>query len=238
MVWFQVIKGYPPHQLNVTLATFFRDLKDLRQDTIQANDGRANLLHSSGRKAIIYGKIDRRIFDITLEERLQSRTSDLVTWTKTMPPVIRHISEAREQIRTGHQDIRTYFSNTAAPERTRNATLITATAATTTTHRPSPNRHSPAISADKNPASSDFNRHSPVQTSRHPYLFLRHDSGRTNHERDASHHGKIDHFHSQHLLSSARLSQPISASTNPGDASSREFQPPEQSVPSLVYVPS
>jgi hypothetical protein len=41
--------------------------------------------------------LDRRIFDIPLEERLQSRTSDLVAWTTTMLPVFRHsISEARK----------------------------------------------------------------------------------------------------------------------------------------------
>jgi hypothetical protein len=61
--------------------------------------------------------LDRRIFDIPLEERLQLRTSDLVAWTKTMLPVIRHsISEARKELRTGHQDTRTYLSDTAAPE--------------------------------------------------------------------------------------------------------------------------
>jgi hypothetical protein len=58
-----------------------------------------------------------------------------------MLPVIRYnISEARKQLRspTGHQDIRTYLSDTAAPERTMNATLTTATAATTTTDRIGP----------------------------------------------------------------------------------------------------
>jgi hypothetical protein len=44
--------------------------------------------------------IDRRIFKIPLEERLQSRTSDVVAWTKTMLPVIRHsINEAQNQLR-------------------------------------------------------------------------------------------------------------------------------------------
>jgi hypothetical protein len=62
---------------------------------------------------------------IPLEERLQSRTSDLVAWTKTMLPIIRlSISEAQKQLRDGHQDIRTYFSDTAAPERNMNATLF------------------------------------------------------------------------------------------------------------------
>jgi hypothetical protein len=66
--------------------------------------------------------IDRRIFDISLEERLQARTSDLEAWTKTMLPAIRlSISEAQDQIRTGHQDIRTYFSDTAEPESTTDA---------------------------------------------------------------------------------------------------------------------
>jgi hypothetical protein len=98
--------------LEYTPAKFLRD-QGLIQDTIEANDGRANLLYSSGRKAMPSGKIrvhpqanapaadslikssartrqtaqnhmtmayastplmlaiDRRIFDIPLEERLQ-----------------------------------------------------------------------------------------------------------------------------------------------------------------------
>jgi hypothetical protein len=110
----------------------FSVTKDSTQDTIQANDGRANLLHSPGRKAILntvwkdrctsanapgaesldkssartrqtkqnlvtmaYANsplmlaIDRRIFDIPMEERLHLRTSDLVAWPKTMLPTIR-----------------------------------------------------------------------------------------------------------------------------------------------------
>jgi hypothetical protein len=79
--------------------------------------------------------IDRRIFDIPLEERLQARASDLDAWTKTMLPIIRlSISEAQNQIQTGHQDISTYFSDTAEPERNMNATLATATATTDTTN--------------------------------------------------------------------------------------------------------
>ncbi len=51
-----------------------------------------------------------------------------------MPPTIQlSISEAHNQLRTGHQDIRTYFSETAAPERTMNETLATATTTSTTT---------------------------------------------------------------------------------------------------------
>ncbi len=53
--------------------------------------------------------IDRHTFHIPLEERLQGRTSDLAAWTKTMLPTIRlSISEAQNQLRTDHQDIRTY----------------------------------------------------------------------------------------------------------------------------------
>jgi hypothetical protein len=70
--------------------------------------------------------IDRRIFD-TLEERLQGRTSDIAAWTKTVQPIIRiSISEAQDQLRTGHRDIRTFFSDTAATERNTNETLATA----------------------------------------------------------------------------------------------------------------
>ena len=87
--------------------------------------------------------IDRRIFDIPLEERLQGRTSDLIAWNKSMLPAIRRsISDAQNQICTGHQDIRTYFSDTAAPERNMNETLATAstTTANTTTDRIRPRR--------------------------------------------------------------------------------------------------
>ena len=54
---------------------------------------------------------DKRVLDIPLEERLQSRTSELVAWAKSMLPVInRSVRDARDQLRTGHQDIRSSFS--------------------------------------------------------------------------------------------------------------------------------
>jgi hypothetical protein len=87
--------------------------------------------------------LDRCVLDIPLKERLQSRTSDLVAWAKTMFPVIHQsIREARAQLRTGHHNIRTYFSDTAEPERNMNATLTTATATIdiTTTDRIGPRR--------------------------------------------------------------------------------------------------
>jgi hypothetical protein len=95
------------------------------------------------RMAYVHGPLtldlDLRIFDIPLEERLQSQRYDLVDWTKTMLPGIRHsISEAWKVLRTGHQDIRNHFSDMAAPERTMNATLTTVTAASTTTDRIGP----------------------------------------------------------------------------------------------------
>jgi hypothetical protein len=103
--------------------------------------------------------IDRRIFDIPLEERLQSRTSDLVAWTKTMLPTIRlSISEAQNQLRTGHQDIRTYFSDTAAPERNMNETLATTTMTTTT---------ATTITDRIGPRQTDF-RQPPQQTRNQP----------------------------------------------------------------------
>jgi hypothetical protein len=55
---------------------------------------------------------DRRVLDVPLEERLQSRTTELLAWAKTMLPVInRSVRDARAQLRTGHQDIRSYLSN-------------------------------------------------------------------------------------------------------------------------------
>jgi hypothetical protein len=54
---------------------------------------------------------DRRVLDVPLEERLQSRTSKLLARVKAMLPVInRSVHDARAQLQTGHQDIRSYFS--------------------------------------------------------------------------------------------------------------------------------
>jgi hypothetical protein len=64
-------------------------------------------------------------------------------WTKTMQPTIRiSISEAQNLLRTGHQDIRTFFSDTAATERNTNETLATANTTTdnTATGRIGPRR--------------------------------------------------------------------------------------------------
>jgi hypothetical protein len=111
----------------------------------------------------------------------RARTSDLEAWTKTMLTTIRiSISEAHNQIRTGHQDIRTYFSDTAEPERNTNATLATATAtiATTPTDRNGPRR-------------TDL-RQRPQQTRHQPQLSLWQYSCGNNHARDARRHGRTD----------------------------------------------
>jgi hypothetical protein len=53
---------------------------------------------------------DRRVLDVPLEVRLQSRTSELLALARTMLPVInRSVRDARAQIRSGHQDLRSYF---------------------------------------------------------------------------------------------------------------------------------
>jgi hypothetical protein len=55
---------------------------------------------------------DRRVLDVPLDERLQSRTPGLLSWAKTMLPVInRSVRDARSQKQTGHHDIRSYFSD-------------------------------------------------------------------------------------------------------------------------------
>ena len=51
---------------------------------------------------------DRRLLDVPLEERLLTRTSALLAWATTMLPAINR--DACTQINTGHQDIRSYFS--------------------------------------------------------------------------------------------------------------------------------
>jgi hypothetical protein len=48
---------------------------------------------------------DRRVLDVPLEERLQSRMSNLIAWAKTMLTVINlSIRDARAQLHTGDQD--------------------------------------------------------------------------------------------------------------------------------------
>jgi hypothetical protein len=50
------------------------------------------------------------ILDVPLEERLQSRTSKLLAWLKTMLPVINQsVRDAQAQLRTGHRDICGFF---------------------------------------------------------------------------------------------------------------------------------
>jgi hypothetical protein len=177
--------------------------------------------------------IDRRIFDIPLDERLQGRTSDLVAWTKTMLPAIRlSISAAQNQLRTGHQDIRTYFSDTVAPERNMNATVATATAtvATTTTDRIGPRRtdfrqrpQQPRIL----PATTSTN----IRRSRHHYI------GDDNHTHDVRSQGRTDHSHTQYLLLIRNILQPPRTQVT---QATTEEDPTTSTVnnPSLDYAPS
>jgi hypothetical protein len=54
-----------------------------------------------------------RVLDVSLEERLQSRTSDLIEWAKIMLPIINQSA----QLHTGHQNIRTYSSDATVAAR-------------------------------------------------------------------------------------------------------------------------
>jgi hypothetical protein len=120
--------------------------------------------------------IDRRIFHIPLEERLRSRTSDLKAWNKTMLPIIRlSISEARNQIITGHQDIHTFLPIKAAPVRNLNATLATATATidTTNPHRIVPGRTNPR-QRQRPKQKSNLPTTTPTTTRRSSYQDIRH----------------------------------------------------------------
>jgi hypothetical protein len=90
---------------------------------------------------------DRRVLNIPLEERLKSRTSALVAWVKTIFPVNNQsVRDARAEIHTGHEDIRSYFSDAVA-------------AATAT--------FSAALSGHTNQDSHDPCRHTPVLSRRH-----------------------------------------------------------------------
>jgi hypothetical protein len=72
--------------------------------------------------------LDRRVLVIPLEERLQSRTSNLVTLAKIMFPAVHQIiRDTRAQFHTESHDIRIYFSDTTAAEPTTNTTAPTTT---------------------------------------------------------------------------------------------------------------
>jgi hypothetical protein len=58
---------------------------------------------------------DRRVLDVPLQERLQSRTTELVAWARTMLPVINRSVRDASQLQTGHHDIRNYSSNSGHP---------------------------------------------------------------------------------------------------------------------------
>jgi hypothetical protein len=85
-----------------------------------------------------------------------------------MLPTIRlsiSISEAQNQLRTGPQDIRTYFSDTAAPERNMNETLATAKRSLPRLKRRQPPLPQTAWDLDEPTFDSDLNRQetSPLQ---------------------------------------------------------------------------
>jgi hypothetical protein len=102
---------------------------------------------------------DRRVVDVPLEERLKSRTSELVAWFKTFDPVINQsVRDARAQIHTGHQDIRSYRGRHRNDQhythhRDRNAH---------SSYQRVPPSHSAALSGRTNQDSHDLCRHSPV----------------------------------------------------------------------------
>jgi hypothetical protein len=113
---------------------------------------------------------DRRIIDVPLEERLQSRTPELLAWVKSILPVInRNVHDARAQLQTGHQDIRSYFSQ---------ATVAT------TDRDPSPSQRAP-------PGHSAA---LPERTNQDGHAFLRHSSVFPGHRRRR--HLKPDYKHS------------------------------------------
>jgi hypothetical protein len=59
---------------------------------------------------------DRQIFDKPLDERLESRLSDLKAWVQQLYPVVQKgIQDAHTQMREGAQDIRNFFSRIAPP---------------------------------------------------------------------------------------------------------------------------
>jgi hypothetical protein len=59
---------------------------------------------------------DRQIIDKPLDERLESRVSDLKAWVQQFYPVVQKgIQDAYTQMREGLQDIRNFFFRIASP---------------------------------------------------------------------------------------------------------------------------
>jgi hypothetical protein len=116
---------------------------------------------------------DRRVLDVPLEDRQQSRTTELLAWAKTMLPVInRSVRDARAQLLPGHQDIRSYFSNATVDTTDHAEPIPTATSPSTRPNVPlldirqrfqsartsqrAPPGHSAALSERTNQDSNDF----------------------------------------------------------------------------------
>ena len=70
----------------------------LDESSARTRQTEQNLMTMAYNSSPLMLAIDRRIFDIPLEECLQGRTSDLAAWTTTMQLTIRlSISEAQNQ---------------------------------------------------------------------------------------------------------------------------------------------
>jgi hypothetical protein len=134
------------------------------------------------------------------------------------------ISEAQDQLRTGHRDIRTFFSDTAATARNTNETLANANTTTdnTATGRIGPQRNevrqrpqqtrtqpAPALTKIRRPGYQDIRNFLPRATA----------AVKT--ARDANGHGRNDSAHKQSHLSLSRHSQQITDTTITGDSRHR-----------------
>jgi hypothetical protein len=80
--------AHKPHPLERSVCSRARSLRRQRMGLAYANDP-IMLAH------------DRRVLDVSLEDRLLPRTSDLVAWAKTMIPVINQsVRDARTPLHT------------------------------------------------------------------------------------------------------------------------------------------
>jgi hypothetical protein len=91
----------------------------------QAAQQRVEMAYAHARLMLAH---DRRVLEVPLEERMQSRTYELLAWAKSMLPVInRSVRDARAQLQTGHQDIRSCFSQATVATTNQTAARPTAT---------------------------------------------------------------------------------------------------------------
>jgi hypothetical protein len=119
--WFQVLKGYIPEDWTSMRIpkrgvpkVFTRPRSEFPDEGSPINPAAPRLRQAAQQRVeTAYARTvrahDRRILEVPLEERLKHALPHCAA--KTMLPATQSVHDASTQIKTGHQDIRSYFSS-------------------------------------------------------------------------------------------------------------------------------